>query len=195
MPWSSCVSDFHRTNRIGPGRTSSSSPTTAASTRLTCWFSRRRDSSWSRSRAVRASSLATRTPGRGSTMAARRWSTIRSSWPTRRPRSSPRCSQRQRAFGKLRVPFIEPLIFCSAENLQLQLQGNARFHVCLRDQANRPGIMAALKRRECPGLVGTAAWHLRPPDGQGRQPCARTDRHQALAAQPPRGRLRTAERH
>jgi len=60
--------------------------------------------------------------------------------------------QRQRAFEKLRVPFIEPLIFCSAENLQSQLQGNARFHVCLRDQTNKPGIMAALNRRDCPGL-------------------------------------------
>lgn len=60
--------------------------------------------------------------------------------------------QRQRAFDKLRVPFIEPLIFCSAENLQCQLQGNARFHVCLRDHENRPGIMAALRRRKCPGL-------------------------------------------
>jgi serine/threonine protein kinase len=60
--------------------------------------------------------------------------------------------QRQRAFCKLRVPFIEPLIFCSAENLQCQLQGNARFHVCMRDQVNRPGIMAAIKRHECPGL-------------------------------------------
>jgi serine/threonine protein kinase len=60
--------------------------------------------------------------------------------------------QRQRGFAKLRVPFIEPLVFCSAEDLQSQLQGNASFHVCLRDQANRPGIMAALKRRECPGL-------------------------------------------
>lgn len=60
--------------------------------------------------------------------------------------------QRQRAFEKMRVPFIEPLIFCSAENLQFNLQGNARFHVCLRDQATRPGIMAAIRRRECPGL-------------------------------------------
>jgi serine/threonine protein kinase len=60
--------------------------------------------------------------------------------------------QRQRAFEKLRVPFIEPLIFCSAESLQCQLQGNARFHVCLRDQSNHPGIMAALKSRQCPGL-------------------------------------------
>jgi len=60
--------------------------------------------------------------------------------------------QRQRALDKLRVPFIEPLIFCSAENLQCRLEGNARFHVCLRDQINRPGIVAALKRRKCPGL-------------------------------------------
>ena len=60
--------------------------------------------------------------------------------------------RRQQAFEKLRVPFIEPLIFCSAENLQCKLQGNAGFHVCLRDQENRPGIMAALKRRKCPGL-------------------------------------------
>ena len=60
--------------------------------------------------------------------------------------------KRQRAFEKLRVPFLDPLIFCSAENLQSQLQGNARFHVCLRDQAGKPGIMAAIKSRDCPGL-------------------------------------------
>jgi serine/threonine protein kinase len=60
--------------------------------------------------------------------------------------------QRQRAFQKLRVPFIEPLIFCSAADLQCQLQANARFHVCLRDQTDRPGIMAAIRRRHCPGL-------------------------------------------
>ena len=60
--------------------------------------------------------------------------------------------RRQQAFKALRVPFIEPLIFCSAENLQLQLRDQARFYVCLRDQGDRPGIMAALKRRDCPGL-------------------------------------------
>jgi serine/threonine protein kinase len=60
--------------------------------------------------------------------------------------------QRQRAFDKLRVPFIEPLVFCPAEGLDCQLQGNARFHVCLRDLPSRPGIMAAIKRRDCPGL-------------------------------------------
>jgi serine/threonine protein kinase len=60
--------------------------------------------------------------------------------------------QRQRAFEKLRVPYIEPLIFCSAENLHCHLHGNARFHVCLRDLENRPGIVAAIKRRECAGL-------------------------------------------
>ena len=60
--------------------------------------------------------------------------------------------QRQRALDKLRLPFIEPLIFCSAENLQCQLEGNARFRVCLRDHEKRPGIMAALKNRKCLGL-------------------------------------------
>ena len=60
--------------------------------------------------------------------------------------------QHQAAFGKLRVPFIEPLVYCAAENLQCQLQGNARFHVCLRDLLNRPGILAALTTRACPGL-------------------------------------------
>jgi serine/threonine protein kinase len=59
--------------------------------------------------------------------------------------------QRQRAFGKARVPFIEALVFCSAENLECQLQGNARFNVCLRD-----GIMAALLDRGCPGLAEQA---------------------------------------
>jgi serine/threonine protein kinase len=58
----------------------------------------------------------------------------------------------QRVFEKVQVPYIEPLIFCSAENLQCQLQGNARFHVALRDAANRAGILAAIRRRDCPGL-------------------------------------------
>ena len=64
--------------------------------------------------------------------------------------------QRQRAFDKLRVPFIDPLIFCPAENLQCQLQGNARFHICLRDQANRPGIMAVW----WPRFLAVADWFL-----------------------------------
>lgn len=59
---------------------------------------------------------------------------------------------RQRAMGKYRVPFIDALVFCSAEGLQSKLEGNAAFHVCLRDATIRPGIMAALKSRDCPGL-------------------------------------------
>jgi serine/threonine protein kinase len=67
--------------------------------------------------------------------------------------------QRQKAAkSKGQIPYIEALVFCSAENLQCDLQGNAKFHVCLRDRAAdgakpaRPGIMAAIKRRECDGL-------------------------------------------
>lgn len=67
--------------------------------------------------------------------------------------------QRQKAFkGKGQPPFVEALIFCSAPELRCELQGNARFRVCLRDrdasgdQPARPGIMAAIMRRECAGL-------------------------------------------
>lgn len=60
------------------------------------------------------------------------------------------------------LPFIEALVFCSDPDLKLDLQGNARLRVCLRDRdasddtPARPGIMAALMRRECPGLEATA---------------------------------------
>ena len=78
--------------------------------------------------------------------------------------------QRQKAAkSKGQVPFIEALVFCSAENLQCDLQDNAKFHVCLRDRAAvdtkpaRPGIMAAIKRRECDGLEPNAkGTHDRP---------------------------------
>ena len=78
--------------------------------------------------------------------------------------------QRQKAAkSKGQIPFIEALVFCSAENLQCDLQGNAKFHVCLRDRAAdgtkpaRPGIMAAIKRRECDGLdLNAKGTHDRP---------------------------------
>jgi serine/threonine protein kinase len=67
--------------------------------------------------------------------------------------------ERQRAFtGKKGTPFLEPLVFLSAENLTLSLPFDARHGVCLRDRPaleNRParaGIMAAIQRRECQGL-------------------------------------------
>ena len=67
--------------------------------------------------------------------------------------------QRQRACQrKGQLPFLEALVFCSAPDLRCALQGTARYRVCLRDrppegeQPPWPGIMAALKRREYPGL-------------------------------------------
>jgi hypothetical protein len=67
--------------------------------------------------------------------------------------------QRQQACKKKgRLPFLEVLVFCSAPDVRCELQGTARYRVCLRDreqdgdQPARPGIMAAIKRRECPGL-------------------------------------------
>jgi len=67
--------------------------------------------------------------------------------------------ERQRLLQKkTSLPFVEALVFCSDANLRCELNGNARFRVCLRDREaagearSRPGIMAALLRRECPGL-------------------------------------------
>lgn len=78
--------------------------------------------------------------------------------------------QRQKACkGKGQVPFIEAIVFCSAPDLRCELQGTARHHVCLRDRAAdgdkpaRPGILAAIKRRECDGLDSYAkGTHDRP---------------------------------
>lgn len=67
--------------------------------------------------------------------------------------------ERQPAFrNKGKVPFVESLVFCSAPNQQLALSLGARQRVCLRDRPQdgnssaRPGIMAAIMRRECDGL-------------------------------------------
>jgi serine/threonine protein kinase len=60
--------------------------------------------------------------------------------------------------GRGQIPFIEALVFCSAVDLRLELQGNALLRVCLRDliptgtRGARPGIMAAILQRDCPGV-------------------------------------------
>lgn len=57
------------------------------------------------------------------------------------------------------VPYMDALVFCSDPNLQSTLTGTAASHICLRDrkagidgEKARPGIMAAIKSRECEGL-------------------------------------------
>jgi serine/threonine protein kinase len=67
--------------------------------------------------------------------------------------------QRQKVCkGKGQLPFVEALVFCSAPDLRFELQGMAAYRVCLRDRERsgdspaRPGILAAIQRRECPGL-------------------------------------------
>jgi hypothetical protein len=84
--------------------------------------------------------------------------------------------QRQKACQKKGpVPFIEAVVFCSAPDLKLDQQGNARLRVCLRDREasgdsqSRPGIMAALMRRECPGLEAL-------PKGKHDRPTGKHDR-------------------
>ena len=56
------------------------------------------------------------------------------------------------------VPFVEPLVFLAAPDVRCDLLDTAAYGVCLRDaeatagQPERPGILAAVKRRDCPGL-------------------------------------------
>lgn len=61
---------------------------------------------------------------------------------------------RQPAFRNREIPFIQPLVFCSAPGLDFQLASDARTFVCVRDLDDkaRPGIRAALFRREGAGL-------------------------------------------
>lgn len=66
--------------------------------------------------------------------------------------------KQQKAFREIRPPFLEPLIFCSAEGLQVELPEHARAHVCVRDREAsgdreaRPGIIAALMQGKVPGV-------------------------------------------
>ena len=77
--------------------------------------------------------------------------------------------QQKACHNKTQIPFVEPLVFCSALDLNCELLANARLRVCLRDRepagdtAARSGIIAAVIRRECPGLDPTPkGMHDRP---------------------------------
>lgn len=67
--------------------------------------------------------------------------------------------ERQKAVKvKGSLPFVEPLVFLADPNVRCELRDTAAYGVCLRDadatagQPERPGVVAAVKRRECPGL-------------------------------------------
>ena len=68
-----------------------------------------------------------------------------------------------------KVPFIEPLVFLSAPDLRCELAGTAKLRVCLRDRDDgptpRPGIMAALERRDCPGRLTRPGRSNKPASG------------------------------
>ena len=69
-----------------------------------------------------------------------------------------------------RVPFLEALVFCSAEQIQSDLTGTAAYRVCFRDNdegtGKRPGIIDAILKRKCPGMDST-------PKGTFDRPTAR----------------------
>ena len=67
--------------------------------------------------------------------------------------------KRQKACQKIRLPYLDPLVFCSHEALDCRLQGVDRYRICLRDAektATRPAvpeIVAAVKSRKVEGLL------------------------------------------
>jgi serine/threonine protein kinase len=70
--------------------------------------------------------------------------------------------ERQKAVKvKGSLPWVEALVFLSAPAIQCDLRDTAAYRVCLRDrdvapgQPGRPGLLAAVRRRECPGLDPT----------------------------------------
>ena len=60
--------------------------------------------------------------------------------------------------ARSRLPWLDALVFLSADDLQCDLTGPARNRVCLKDrpadehQPERKGILAALLNRDCPGI-------------------------------------------
>ncbi len=66
--------------------------------------------------------------------------------------------KRQKSTRKIRLPFLEALVFCSAPDLDCKLISNAKYRVCLRDRKaegdrpERPGIIAAIEQRKCGGV-------------------------------------------
>lgn len=65
--------------------------------------------------------------------------------------------KKQKACKGIRFPYLEPLVFCSHPENQMQMQGVARYRVCLRDRAasaDRParkGIISALTKADYEG--------------------------------------------
>ena len=60
----------------------------------------------------------------------------------------------QKALKKEQCPFLEAIIFCSAENLTWDLKGRSAYNICFRDKTTgkTPGIRDALMNRNIPGL-------------------------------------------
>jgi serine/threonine protein kinase len=64
----------------------------------------------------------------------------------------------QSAVSKVKVPWLDALVFLSADDVQCDLAGTALHRVCLEDRPargdrpERKGILAALLNRDCPGV-------------------------------------------
>ena len=69
----------------------------------------------------------------------------------------------QSATKKIKVPWIDAVVFLSADNVQCELTGAGRNRVLLKDQPDRKGILAALMNREGPGIDPDLRSHIDSP--------------------------------
>ena len=101
----------------------------------------------------------------------------------------------QSAVSKVRLPWLDALVFLSADDIQCDLTGPARNRVCSRTapqtetRPERKGILAALINREVRASIPTSRRH-RHQGGQGALPGDGAGGHPPVAAVPAGRRLR-----
>ena len=73
-------------------------------------------------------------------------------WQIEKPRHWRQSLKVQPACNKVRLPWLDALVFLSADDVQCDLTGIARNRVLLKDTDDRKGILAALTSRIGPGI-------------------------------------------
>ena len=114
--------------------------------------------------------------------------TTPSFWPTARRRPSRRCSRPRPPSSKVRLPWLDALVFLSADDVQCDLTGTARNRVLLKDRPQDRGpsrTQGHPRRPHQPGRSGhrsRSSCRHRHQGGQGALPCDGTGGHSSVAA-------------
>ena len=102
----------------------------------------------------------------------------------------------QSACQEVKVPWLDALVFLSADDVQCELTGAARNRVCLKDRRRgdaAKGILAALLNRDCPGVDPDPRSHIDTRVAKALSTGDGAGGHSPLAAGTPSGRLRSGD--